>query len=154
MNWWNSYWFRPAPLLDMAILRIVVVGLQLWLLMLHDNLMEFLQFLHERASLPDDLYTPLLMIETSTFTVWLGISSLFRGSHCSLWGHSCCGCTRVNRFEDKREPFSLCSWKRYPYRFWLLFWGVPSHRCGHDDSSFSTCTESFRPSFVSRCMET
>ena len=55
--------FRPAPLLDLAILRIVMVGLQLWLLMLHDNLMGFLQFLHERASLPDDLYTPLLILK-------------------------------------------------------------------------------------------
>lgn len=49
MNWWNSYWFRPAPLLDLVILRIMAVGLQLWLLMLyHYNLMEFLR---ERASL-------------------------------------------------------------------------------------------------------
>ena len=60
MNWWNSYWFRPAPVLDQAILRIMAVGLQLWLLMLHYNLMEFL---HERASLPDDLYTPLLILK-------------------------------------------------------------------------------------------
>jgi hypothetical protein len=46
MNWWNSYWFRPAPLLDLAILRIVAVGLQLWLMLYHSNLTEFL---HERA---------------------------------------------------------------------------------------------------------
>ncbi|MDQ3960355.1 MAG: hypothetical protein M3255_08805 [Pseudomonadota bacterium] len=60
MNWWNSYWFRPAPLLDLAILRIVAVGLQLWLMLYHYNLMEFL---HERASLPDNLYTPLLILK-------------------------------------------------------------------------------------------
>ena len=60
MSWWNSYWFCPAPLLDLAILRIVAVGLQLWLMLYHYNLMEFL---HECTSLPDNLYTPLLILK-------------------------------------------------------------------------------------------
>ena len=29
---WDRYWFRPAPLFDLAVLRVLVVGYQvLWL---------------------------------------------------------------------------------------------------------------------------
>lgn len=33
MAWWQQYWFRPAPLLDLAVVRIVAVGLQLIMLL-------------------------------------------------------------------------------------------------------------------------
>ncbi len=60
MKWWNSYWFRPAPLLDLAILRIVAVGLQLWLMLVPSNI---LKELYIRASQPDNLYTPLPILK-------------------------------------------------------------------------------------------
>jgi hypothetical protein len=33
MKWWNAYWFRPAPYLDLAMVRIFAVSCQLWLLL-------------------------------------------------------------------------------------------------------------------------
>ncbi len=35
MKGWNAYWFRPAPCIDLAVVRIIIVGTQLLLLLLH-----------------------------------------------------------------------------------------------------------------------
>jgi hypothetical protein len=34
---WNDYWFRPAPVFDLAMVRIIVVGTQLLLLLFYGN---------------------------------------------------------------------------------------------------------------------
>jgi predicted DCC family thiol-disulfide oxidoreductase YuxK len=54
---WRKYWFRPTPLLYLALLRIVAVGAQLIMLLVEDgyNLRRFA----ELASLPDSMYKPL-----------------------------------------------------------------------------------------------
>ena len=53
---WNAYWFRPAPLVNLAICRIVVVASQLFLLVFTGyNSNRFVQL----AALPDSLYRPL-----------------------------------------------------------------------------------------------
>lgn len=54
---WNGYWFREAPLLDLAILRIIAVGTQLGL-MLFDSRYG-LASLKLIGNLPDLYYQPL-----------------------------------------------------------------------------------------------
>lgn len=48
---WNTYWFRPAPLVDLAVVRIVAVGLQLGLL-----LRQGTAGLYDLSLLPDALF--------------------------------------------------------------------------------------------------
>ncbi len=54
---WRRYWFRPTPLVYLALLRIVAVGTQLILLLVEDgySLRQFAGL----ASLPDSMYKPL-----------------------------------------------------------------------------------------------
>ena len=55
---WKSYWFRPAPLLDIAVVRIIIVGYQLAFLLRH----HFPDRLSSLARLPDALYDPLAIV--------------------------------------------------------------------------------------------
>jgi HTTM domain len=64
MKWWREYWFRPAPLLDLAVLRITAVGLQLILLM---NGHQWIARLHAFSELPDQWYQPLPILRLLTF---------------------------------------------------------------------------------------
>ena len=50
---WHSYWFRPAPLVNLAVCRIVCVGAQLALLLLVYNNFDRL------FQLPESFYRPL-----------------------------------------------------------------------------------------------
>jgi hypothetical protein len=52
---WRNYWFRPAPLVDLAVVRIVAVGTQLLLLLLFNRL----DYQRDYASLPDEFYRPI-----------------------------------------------------------------------------------------------
>ena len=56
---WNNFWFRPAPLVNLAVIRIVAVSLQLWLIT-----MERLTIMQvsRMVTLPDTLYQPLLIL--------------------------------------------------------------------------------------------
>lgn len=55
MNWWNKYWFAPAPVLDLAVVRIVVVGAQILLLLFYSSFGRLEQF----AGLDDAMYHPI-----------------------------------------------------------------------------------------------
>lgn len=61
---WNAFWFEPAPLLNLAICRIVLVALQLWILVVWRRYHEILSQLSE---IPDSLYDPLLVVRILTF---------------------------------------------------------------------------------------
>lgn len=52
---WRSYWFRPAPLLDLAVLRILCVGFQLYWLIASDQL----ALLCAASARPDADWDPL-----------------------------------------------------------------------------------------------
>jgi hypothetical protein len=56
-GFWTRYWFRPAPLLDLAVCRIACVAVQLFLLieMNHFNTKRLLML----STLPDSWYAPL-----------------------------------------------------------------------------------------------
>jgi hypothetical protein len=60
---WNRFWFSPAPVLDLAILRILFVGFQVfWLLPLpftHDTLGQ----LARHAAMPAEAWTPLPVLQ-------------------------------------------------------------------------------------------
>lgn len=49
---WNQYWFRPAPLFDLAVARIIIVGTQLAIVWIAGPYVE-------HAALPDAMYDPI-----------------------------------------------------------------------------------------------
>lgn len=51
---WRDYWFRPGPLLDLAVCRIVIVGFELLTLNVHTR-----KRAGELSALPDTLYDAL-----------------------------------------------------------------------------------------------
>ena len=57
LKWWNKYWFRSAPLFNLAVCRIVIVGYQLYLFgTRHESYIS-------AATLPAFLYDPLPVLE-------------------------------------------------------------------------------------------
>jgi hypothetical protein len=60
MKWWNDYWFRPAPYVDLAMLRIFAVGCQVLLLwfFFRYNEANFAML----ASLPEPMYNPITLL--------------------------------------------------------------------------------------------
>jgi Vitamin K-dependent gamma-carboxylase len=60
MNWWNEYWFRPAPLVDLAVVRIVAVATQLTILWLTWGWLT-------DVTMPDDWFVPLPILHLLTF---------------------------------------------------------------------------------------
>jgi hypothetical protein len=63
MAWWQRYWFRPAPLLDLAVVRIAAVALQLVMLATATSP----EVLRTYADLPQDLFQPLEMYRILTW---------------------------------------------------------------------------------------
>jgi hypothetical protein len=59
---WEAYWFRPAPLFDLAIVRLVAVAFQLYQLAVIPPRAAF----GELAALPDFLYAPLVVVRVMT----------------------------------------------------------------------------------------
>ena len=57
MKWWNTYWFRPRPYVDLAMVRIVTVGTQLALLLFYVNYSAERFLLLDAA--PDEMYEPI-----------------------------------------------------------------------------------------------
>ena len=62
LRWWQDYWFRPAPLVDLAVCRIIIVGFQIYLL-LSRNTSASIRRLSEK---PDSLYDPVAVIQLLT----------------------------------------------------------------------------------------
>lgn len=62
---WNHYWFRPGPLLDLAILRLALAGVHLIVLVFPYALLTIppVAMFDEVARLPDELYRPLPIVE-------------------------------------------------------------------------------------------
>ena len=53
---WTDYWFKPKPVFDLAVTRVIVVTAQLYLLLPPS---DQLATLREHSVLPDSLYDPL-----------------------------------------------------------------------------------------------
>jgi len=62
---WNRYWFPNAPLLDLAILRIIAVGTQLILLAFDSG--EGFSKIREVGAMPRFVYEPLPFLEPIVF---------------------------------------------------------------------------------------
>jgi predicted DCC family thiol-disulfide oxidoreductase YuxK/uncharacterized membrane protein YphA (DoxX/SURF4 family) len=61
LDWWVAYWFRPAPIINLAICRIVLVGYQLFHLS-HSAMGPLIRL----SELPDSLYRPLPILRFLT----------------------------------------------------------------------------------------
>jgi uncharacterized membrane protein YphA (DoxX/SURF4 family) len=59
MSFWQRYWFAPAPCLDLAVVRLIAVGTQLFWMVVFTNQLGSLE---HRAGLPDDLWQPLIIL--------------------------------------------------------------------------------------------
>jgi predicted DCC family thiol-disulfide oxidoreductase YuxK len=55
---WKEYWFRPWPLINLAVTRIIIVGFQLHALIRFDQHKHFAEY----ARRPDDLYDALPVV--------------------------------------------------------------------------------------------
>ncbi len=60
---WNAYWFRPSPLFDLALCRIIIVGFQLGYLIVRDYYNSVL----EREYVSALVYNPLHIVKLLTF---------------------------------------------------------------------------------------
>ncbi len=61
---WNAYWFRPAPFVDLAVCRLLVVGFQFFVLLFPTLLLKYPPYtmFDHYAALPDDSYhAPLIL---------------------------------------------------------------------------------------------
>jgi Vitamin K-dependent gamma-carboxylase len=59
MQWWNAYWFRPAPYVDLAMVRIFAVACHLWLLLSSDAAANF----ELLWNLPEPMYDPITILK-------------------------------------------------------------------------------------------
>ncbi|MGC1308971.1 MAG: hypothetical protein WA885_17225 [Phormidesmis sp.] len=67
VTFWNNYWFYPAPLFNLALCRIIIVGFQLCFLFIKDYGSEVLT----RASVPSSIYNPLPVLQgLNVFFPW------------------------------------------------------------------------------------
>ncbi len=57
---WQSYWFQPAPLLNLAICRIIIITFQLYHIIVKN---DFLGQILERANRPGAKYNPTLIVK-------------------------------------------------------------------------------------------
>ena len=62
---WRKYWFRPAPLVYLALFRIIAVGTQLIVVLTEREYR--LQHFAGLASLPDSMYKPLPVLQLFLF---------------------------------------------------------------------------------------
>ena len=58
INRWYGYWFRPAPVINLAICRIVIISFQLGYLIKINYLSHFANL----SKLPDSVYNPLWIL--------------------------------------------------------------------------------------------
>lgn len=66
-KWWLGYWFRPAPLFNLAICRLILVGVQIYLLhyfSTHDSIITRVVPVSTQV---DSLFSPLLVFQLLTF---------------------------------------------------------------------------------------
>jgi hypothetical protein len=67
-QWWNDYWFRPRPYLDLAMVRILAVGTQLAILLTFYAVIDIasmtgmLGYLQDLGKLPDEMYRPITIL--------------------------------------------------------------------------------------------
>ncbi|MGD1804890.1 hypothetical protein ACP6PL_05545 [Dapis sp. BLCC M126] len=57
---WDSYWFQPAPILNLAICRIIIIAFQLYHIIVQN---DFLGTILERATRPGAKYNPTLVVK-------------------------------------------------------------------------------------------
>jgi len=56
---WNSYWFRPYPILNLGIARIAIVGFQLCLILF---LRPYFHYLMSLTTQPESMYAPKVIL--------------------------------------------------------------------------------------------
>jgi hypothetical protein len=78
MKWWNAYWFRPAPCVDLAMVRIITVGVQLLLLLFYGEYSS--QSFMEVDKIPDGAYNPI----TSLYLFIFPFGSHYRPSFAEI----------------------------------------------------------------------
>ena len=59
MNAWQRYWFAPAPCLDLAVVRMIAVATQLFMMTVFAAQLQTLEL---RAAMPDGHWQPLLVL--------------------------------------------------------------------------------------------
>lgn len=65
---WHNYWFRPAPVFDLAVCRVIIVGCQMSLTGLPATY-DFPSLFRKLDSLPEFMYEPLPVIQILTWPI-------------------------------------------------------------------------------------
>ncbi len=62
---WNNYWFCPAPLFDLAVVRLALAGVHLLVLVFPYSLLTIppVSMFEEVAGLPDSSYNPIVIVK-------------------------------------------------------------------------------------------
>lgn len=86
LSFWNNYWFYPAPLFNLALCRIIIVGFQLGYLFIRDYKTEIIA----RADLPSLIYDPLPVVQLlDYFFAWNSPPDFFLSA--VFWFSIVCG---------------------------------------------------------------
>lgn len=59
MSAWQRYWFAPAPCLDLAVVRVIAVAMQLFMMAIYGGQLHVLEL---RAAMPAESWQPLLIL--------------------------------------------------------------------------------------------
>jgi hypothetical protein len=78
MSAWQRYWFAPTPCLDLAIVRVIAVATQLFMMAVYGGQLQVLEL---RATMPDESWQPLLILNFMNLPWGWG----FRPSFDILW---------------------------------------------------------------------
>ena len=81
LTWWNRYWFNSAPLFNLGVCRIVIVGFLLYHWMVHPPF----AFFQSLARLPDFLYDPPVLFRLLTLPLGWNFRPSLEGLEAIYW---------------------------------------------------------------------
>jgi Vitamin K-dependent gamma-carboxylase len=96
---WRKYWFRPTPLVYLALFRIIAVGTQLSLMLLEGG--YGLRRLAELTSLPDSMYKPLPALQLFLFPFGLDARPSFELLTIIYWVTAVAGMSALLGFKSR-----------------------------------------------------
>ena len=105
-NAWKQYWFRPAPLVYLALFRIITVGTQLILMLLEKG--YGLQKFARLAALPDSMYKPLPILHLFLLPFGLSARPSFAVLTLIYWRTAVAGMGWLLRSEIATQSLSFC----------------------------------------------
>ena len=96
-NAWTGYWFKPSPLGNLAISRIIIVGFQLFHIVSQNWISKF----RSLSGLPDALYDPLPILHLLIWPVNWNFRPPIGGLEICFWLTLAVGVLALAGFKTK-----------------------------------------------------